>query len=184
MAFSSIRQDLKLIFGEVRTKIGDLFVDVTRTEDITIESDVTRKPAENGSIVTDLTQVKPQKLSLSVALTSDFVGETWQEKYQLLEQYWREAQPQVVTTEFKQYNNMVVESLQINRTKSNSSACFVQVNLIEIRIFQALTETVGPNVLSDIEDQTAPTTEKGLQVNQPADDDRSLLKTIIDGFGG
>ena len=145
--------------------------DASENESHSYGSTVTEHPVERGTDVTDHVIHKPARLTLRLLQTNhpiyknpnydigtDRVGQT----FEALDQLRRYATPFEVVTSLKRYDDMLIESVDIERNAKTGQALSVTVQLKQVRF-------VANATVPDPRDQRARNGKKeGLKPTTPA----------------
>jgi hypothetical protein len=139
------------------TKIGVIEVDVMIESEFNLESEVSEYPVEDGFVISDNVTQKPIKLSLVVMISPMPV--TWYENFKETAQdrvfnavdelywIWQRREPITIVTKLNVWENMVMTSCPIRRTKEDGIALkaaidFVQIIKVDTKIEQIPAEYV------------------------------------------
>ena len=124
---------LRELFGSQYNSIHTLPIDVTVRESHTLPSQVTEKPVEDGSVISDTTVLQNSRLSIS-GIFGDSTDKSWGEKWQELQEIRRLRVPFSVVTSLGTYDRMIFTSISANRDAMNTGALFFDADLVQIRI--------------------------------------------------
>jgi hypothetical protein len=138
---SDITEKIALFFKEKDQKIGELIVDAFLCESHELRAEVTEHPTESGHSFVDHVYNLPVRVQLAgiisntpmtlTGLTVFRSFENWQsgetndiaeKAFKKLEDIFAQRKPIIISTQLKDYTNMVLESLSVERD-SQSSAC-------------------------------------------------------------
>lgn len=114
----------------VPTTIGLLALDVTIEESHNLEARVTDWPIEGGSLISDHVRLEPRSLTIEGFVTdtplafdgllSGIGNSRTFSTFYLLEQMWLARVPLIVVSQLKYYDNMVIESISIPKTRESA----------------------------------------------------------------
>jgi hypothetical protein len=130
--------------------IGAVQLDASLNETHSGSVDVTQHPVEEGADITDHVRIKPETLSITGIVSNTpliFLASLREsptraeEAYEKLRDILRTREPISVITTLRQYENMVLTSMQTNRDASTGNVVNVTLNFQEIII--ASSETVA-----------------------------------------
>jgi len=124
---------LRELFGAQYNSIHTLPIDVTVRESHSLPSQVTEKPVEDGSVISDTTVLQNSRLSIS-GIFGDSEDKSWGEKWQELQEIRRLRTPFSVVTSLGTYDRMIFTSITANRDAMNTGALFFDAELVQIRI--------------------------------------------------
>lgn len=154
-----------------RAMIGDLRVDVLRSEEMTVDYVITDAPVEEGldigysrvkrpvilrmvGILTD-TQLTPGGISSRFQDGEGFSLQTWQEKQATLLQLADAGELISVVTPLKMYPQMKVQSVRLEQREGETQAVFFLIVFKELRIVSSEVSSVDesqvPKELKDKE---------------------------------
>lgn len=135
------------MFKSTPILIGEVVVDVLVSETPVYDFEVTARPVEAGLDVTDARIAKPVSLTLECIITDDIIElslasalsllggiQTWQDKKNKLFELKDSNQLIDVITPLDTYDDMVIASLQIDQTKSTSTALFFRISFKNIKL--------------------------------------------------
>jgi len=157
MAIVTGLSELKNMFVSTPVLIGDLPIDVLLDETPVFNWDITERPVEGGSDITDHRLERPVGLILECIFTNSELGisnvvsgaanvitggaigtalslDTWQDKKDALYSLMRESQRLDITTPLDTYTNMMISSVRPNQNASNADAFFFRVELKEVDV--------------------------------------------------
>lgn len=197
-------QILGIIFGQTRAEIGGIAIDASVNEDHTSELDITENAVEVGAKITDHAQIKPKVLTMQgvisdsplfgvpfianiLALVNDisaFSGVSRSiDMYNQLVNLQENRSPFTVITGLKQYTNMLLQNLVVNRTASTGKAIHFTATLKQIRIAQSIVVNLPPTkaAASKIAQPTQDQGQNGTdtpQTPQPNDSGSFVFKIL------
>jgi hypothetical protein len=134
------------------TKIGAIECDVLIEQEITLSSDVTEHPVEDGFPVHDHVIRKPLKLAMTIAISNMPV--TWYDRFgsnsqdrmgdavSKLEGIYKAGDPITVVTQEKVYDNMVMTDCRIPKNRENGKVLKVPLEFTQIRKVQVKTAEI------------------------------------------
>lgn len=147
-------EEAQFIFVPPRepTKIGVIDVDVMVESEFNLESEVSEYPVEDGFVISDNVTQKPIKLSLVVMISPMPV--TWYENFKDTAQdrvfnaidefywIWQRREPITIVTKSNVWEDMVMTSCPIRRSKEDGIALKVAVDFVQIRKVNTKTEQI------------------------------------------
>ena len=133
---------LKNVSGRNVNLLKTLPIDVTISEGHQWSQEITDKPVEGGSKVSDNIILNPVVVNMSgILLTDDSF--TMQEKIDMLEELRKLREPFTVTTSLKTYEQMFFDSsIEITRDSSTSGGVFFSCTLKHINFIESQTTEV------------------------------------------
>lgn len=195
---------LKSLFKSTPILIGEVQIDVLESETPVYDFDVTARPVEAGLDVTDARIAKPTSLTLECIITDDIlelsVGsvlslldglQTWQDKKSKLFELKDNNQLIDVITPLDTYDDMVISSIQINQTKSNSTALFFRISFKHIRLVKTAFGLVDDSFISELKkkkkktkhkkaaDKAADKASEGSKSGENAEQSNSILAGML-----
>lgn len=149
--------ELKSMFVSTPVLIGDIPIDVLTEEIPLFDYDITKRPVESGSDVTDHRTKRPIGLILECIFTNSELGisnvvsgaasvvtggavgtalslETWQDKKTALYALKDNSQRIDITTPLDTYPNMMIGSIRPQQNASTSNAFFFRIEFEEVEI--------------------------------------------------
>ena len=151
---------LREIFGERFNRISTLAIDVTVTERHGLASNVTEKPVEDGSVISDTTVLQNARISITGILADERTGKSFAEKWQALQEIRRQRQPFSVVTSLGTYENMIFTAINVDRDVSTAGALFFSADLTQVRIITGQSVNV-PAIAIANPDARAPAVDAG-----------------------
>lgn len=150
-------------------KIGDLEVDVVISKEVTLDSQVSEYPVEDGFPVADHVTRKPMTLSMEVICTPTPVS--WFESLgtnqnrlgevtSALLKIYNEAEPITVTTVDAIYKEMVMTHVPLPRRVEDGMCLRMQVDFVHVRRVKPKTEEVSEGQTSSEAEGKAGESEK------------------------
>lgn len=201
-------EELKQYFGLVPVAIGDLQIDVLRSETPVFEYEITEHPVEGGSKVADHRLRRPIGVTLDItltdtnlnassvavaALTGTFEYQSWRDKKERLYELRNNGDVFDVVTDLDTYKSMVVKVIRPNRTPAVANCFECTVELRELQIVASEVQEVDDSSIPQAvrekkEEKHDKANSKGKKfkegqkkVNQtPAEKDKSILKKLKD----
>lgn len=117
--------------------IGPVKLDVVISEKHTSSIDITGNPIETGAEVNDHAYIKPKEVTLEIASSNASAT------YEALIRFQESRVPFYLTTGLKIYKNMLVQSINATRDKTNSRILFGTIDLKEVIIVSTGSATGG-----------------------------------------
>ena len=134
------------------TKIGVIECDVLIEQEITLSSEVTEHPVEDGFPVADHVIRKPIKLAMTIAISNMPV--TWYDRFggdgpdrmsdaiSKLEEIYKAAEPITIATSEKLYEDMVMTDCRIPKNRENGKILRVPLEFTQIRKVEVKTADI------------------------------------------
>ena len=134
------------------TKIGAIECDVLIDQEITLNSEVTEHPVEDGFPVHDHVIRRPVKLAMTIAISNMPV--TWYDRLggnspdrmsdaiSKLEEIYKAGDPITIATADKLYENMVMTDCRIPKNRENGKILRVPLEFTQIRKVQVKTADI------------------------------------------
>lgn len=134
------------------TKIGVIEVDVMVESEFNLESEVSEYPVEDGFTISDNVTQKQLKLSLTVMISPMPV--TWYENFKETAQdrvfnavdelywIWQRREPITIVTKLNVWENMVMISCPIRRSKEDGIALKAAIDFVQIIKVDTKTEQI------------------------------------------
>lgn len=206
-------RELARFFGFAPIFIGDIIVDVLRSETPVYEYEITEHPVEAGLDVTDNRIKRPTGLimdcilsdtvldpaSIAAAVTAGVLAKgvpplTWQSKWQAMKELAEKNQVVAIYTPLDTYQSMMLKSLRLTQDKDTANAAFVTVEFREIRtVFSEINPLDSATQLPvNVQQQEKPentesakkTSKKNLKGSKGTSDTSSKnSSTLFDTFG-
>lgn len=146
-------RELAKFFGFAPIIVGDIIIDVLRSETPVFEYEITERPVEAGLDITDNRLKRPTGLNLDFVLTDTVLDPasitaavsagvltgglpplTASAKYAAFKELAEKNQIIDVYTPLDSYTNMMIKTLRFSQDKDTASAAFGSVELREVRI--------------------------------------------------
>lgn len=139
------------------TKIGAIECDVLIEQEITLSSEVTEHPVEDGFPVHDHVIRRPVKLAMTIAISNMPV--TWYDRFggnnpdrmsdaiSKLEEIYKAGDPITIATSEKIYENMVMTDCRIPKNRENGKILRVPLEFTQIRKVQVKTVYLSPELV-------------------------------------
>lgn len=135
----SLIDDTYALIAPRGRSIGFIVPDVTIEEVHQDETFITLHPVEIGAAITDHAFLGPARVEIRCGFSNSSAGtEGWvQEVYQRFLELRAEREPFSVSTGKRQYEHMLIRSLNVVTDERSEYALFVQVGLQEVLLAQA-----------------------------------------------
>lgn len=152
------------------TKIGAIECDVLIEQEITLSSEVTEHPVEDGFPVHDHVIRRPVKLAMTIAVSNMPV--TWYDRFggnnpdrmsdaiSKLEEIYKAGEPITISTSEKLYENMVMTDCRIPKNRENGKVLRVPLEFTQIRKVVVKTVYLSPELVDVLTKGKAGETEK------------------------
>ncbi len=163
-------------------RIGELELDAIVSERHNFSSEITEHPVESGSVIADHIYNKPISIDLDCIITNTpmtWVGLTAFDSFQRfnagenndfseiafkkIEEIFKKREPITIATSLKSYDNMVLESLSVERGGGTSSSLHFNCAAKQIRIVDQLLVKISKAK----NPRAQPKQKKGLQETKP-----------------
>lgn len=122
---------------------GRIFADVKVSESHRFQSNVTDQTLEDGSVINEHVIPQQPKVTLQIEETNNTMGARLsggfygpQQTFDKLVQLWENAVPLTITTQHKQYKNMVIANMPILHRAPYRNALQVSIDLRQLRFAQ------------------------------------------------
>lgn len=160
--------------------IGEMEFDATFMEDHVSDLEVTDNPIETGALVSDHAFMRPLRVQITAGV-SDILTPSGnpaygggsgraQTAYQLLTELQKSAEPFIVQTGLKVYENMVCESIRTAQDRDSAHILYFTASLREVLIVETESTTYPPRAAGATTQQASKPVNRGetqgRQVNQ------------------
>ena len=169
-----------------KTNIGGFFFDAFLRIDHSSKLTITKHPVQTGAAITDHAFMEPAELTMEVgmsdvsaSLVSGQFTTGWSRStsaFQVLQELQKLRIPIQVTTRFKTYQNMLIESISVPDDYKTLYGMRAQITMREILV------AVVTIVKISARPQVTNTTKRGTP--EPVAPDESLLSKAINYFTG
>jgi len=119
---------------------GRIFADVKISEAHRFMSNVTEQTMEDGSVVSEHVIPQPEQVTLQIEETNNTIGSRFsggffgpQQTFEKLVELWENAVPLTVTTQHKQYTDMVIANMPMLHRAPYRNALQISVDLRKLR---------------------------------------------------
>jgi len=152
------------------TTIGLIECDVLIEQEITLSSEVTEHPVEDGFPVHDHVIRRPVKLAMTIAVSNMPV--TWYDRLggnspdrmsdavSKLEEIYKAGDPITIATQEKVYENMVMTDCRIPKNREDGKILKVPLEFTQIRKVQVKTTTISAEYVDSLTAGLAGETEQ------------------------
>lgn len=120
--------------------IGRIFADVKISESHRFQSNVTEQTLEDGSVINEHVIPQQPQVTLQIAETNNTMGSRLfggsigpQQTFDKLVQLWEHTVPLTITTQHKQYKNMVIANMPILHRAPYRNALQISLDLRQLR---------------------------------------------------
>lgn len=160
------------------TYIDDVLVDVVENENPTFSNEITEKPVEDGSVITDHINNNPTEITLDIIITGEY-GVTSEEKYERLLEIRDNRELISVAGALQVYENMAISELSLEKNADNATGYSGSVSLKQIKFATAETieVEVAPPVIDD-EEQSDPEGESSDLSSRDSEDEEVDEETV------
>jgi hypothetical protein len=209
----AVAEQVSLLFADQRYRLGELLIDAVIKETHELRAQVSEHPTESGESFCDHVQNLPVQIQIEgiisntpmtlVGLTvlnslanylTDRTNDLAEEAFRKLQDLFAKRQPITITTTLKEYPNMVLENLSVERGGGVSESLHFKATAKQVRLVnQSLIDLPEPKV-----ERAKPKRKMGKQESKPAakqtlksvddlkdkvNDKQSSLLSAIFGFG-
>ena len=122
---------------------GRIFADVKVSESHRYQSNVTDQTLEDGSVINEHVIPQQPQVTLQIEETNNTMGARLsggfygpQQTFDKLVQLWENAVPLTITTQHKQYENMVIANMPILHRAPYRNALQISIDLRQLRFAQ------------------------------------------------
>ncbi|MDQ7745451.1 phage baseplate protein [Hydrogenophaga pseudoflava] len=151
--------------------IGEMEFDATFMEDHTSDLEVTDNPIETGALVSDHAFMRPLRVEITAGV-SDILTPSGnpaygggsgraQTAYQLLTELQKSAEPFIVQTGLKVYENMVCESIRTAQDATSAHILYFVASLREVLIVETESTTYPPRAAGATTQQASKQVNRG-----------------------
>ena len=133
----------KIINAITGGNTGRIFADVKVSESHRFQSNVTDQTLEDGSVINEHVIPQQPQVTLQIEETNNTMGARLsggfygpQQTFDKLVQLWENAVPLTITTQHKQYKNMVIANMPILHRAPYRNALQVSIDLRQLRFAQ------------------------------------------------
>lgn len=177
---------LNKLFGVEFNSISVIPVDVTISESHSRNQSITNRPIEGGGTVTDGIIILPDSVNMDCLITSELIGDSWQEKLSKIDQIRLSREPFSIVTSLGTYESMFFDGpITINRDVTTQNVLAFNATFSHIDIIETITTIVpkdasGKNAVS--RRKNAPKADAGKKQALPEtakDKKTSILKSIV-----
>lgn len=200
----ALAEEISLFFADKQHKLGALTIDAVVKESHELRAQITEHPAENGQAFCDHVSTMPITVQLEGIISntpltligvtaftslsnylSDQSNDLAEQAYKKLEDIFAKRTPISISTSLKDYDNMVLESLSIERGGGTSASLHFRATAKQVRLIDQL--TIAIDLLPEPKPERAkPKQRMGKQESKPASEEvvkktaekRSLLEAI------
>ena len=120
--------------------IGRIFADVKISEAHRFMANVTEQTMEDGSVVSEHVILQPEQVTLQIEETNNTFGSRFaggfygpQQTFDKLVELWQNAVPLRITTQHKQYQDMVIANMPMLHRAPYRNALQINVDLKKLR---------------------------------------------------
>ncbi|MCF8002124.1 MAG: hypothetical protein K9K76_09730 [Halanaerobiales bacterium] len=171
------------------TYIDDVLVDLVENESSTFSNEVTQKPIEDGTVISDHINNQPTTFSLDIIITGEYGG-TPEEKYERLLAIRDNREIISVIGALQVYENMAISEISLQKSSDNAKGYSGSITFQQVRYAKAETITVniappklnGEN-LADPEGESSEISTKDSEnenVDQETIDNKSLANKLLE----
>lgn len=189
----AIAGQVSLLFADQRYRIGELLIDAVIKETHELRAQVSEHPTESGESFCDHVQNLPVQIQIDgiisntpmtlVGLTAissltnyltDRSNDLAEQAFRKIEEIFSKREPITIATTLKEYPNMVLESLSVERGGGTSESLHFKTTAKQVRrVHQSLIDLPEPKV-----ERAKPKRKMGKQESKPAG--KQALKSVDD----
>lgn len=197
---SLVGEKISLFFKDKYYQLGELSVDAVLKESHELRAKIGEHPSESGQSFCDHVALLPTTLQLEGVISNTpmtFLGlsavrsfdnfihkrsnDFADQAFKKLEEMFARREPITITTSLKDYENMVLESLSVERNAHISSSLHFKATAKQIRLINQMVISLPKK------EQAKPKERLGKQVSKPASDEiKEALKknSLLDALTG
>lgn len=172
------------------TSTGRIFADVKISESHRYMSTVTDQTLEDGSSIHEHVIPQQPQVTLQIAETNNTIGSRFsrgffgpQQTFNKLVELWENSVPLTVTTQHKQYSNMVIANMPILHTAPYRNALQISIDLRQLEFTKL--ETISYSGKTEgITKAASSNISAGLQKTQQFSSTAELMTRSLFGGGG
>jgi len=170
---------LNQLFGKKFNSISIVPVDITLSEVHRRSNSLTRRAVEGGATITDNVIILPDTVTMNCIIKDSLLGETWQEKFDKINQIRIAREPFDIVTSLGSYDSMFFDgSIVINRDVTTNTVLAFSATFSKIFIIETFSEAV-PKEASKKEVVTAPAEDLGKKQPQENTEAASTKKQSV-----
>ena len=161
---------LRKLFGSDYNQISVIPIDVTQVETHTFNHTITRKPVQDGGVISDNILIEPDSVTIqgiftdqtAFGATSEMINSiidgvdrrtnmpAWEDKLAKLHEIRKMREPFTLVTSLGTYKNMFFDGpITVNRDLTTSDALFFTATLTGINIISSRTTQVPASAMTD-----------------------------------
>lgn len=201
---NALVEKISLFFGDKsKHRLGAIELDAVIKESHELKAQVTEHPAESGESFCDHVAGLPTTIQLEGIISNTpmtFIGITAfrslanilseqsndlaQQAFTKLEEIFAKREPIIIATSLKDYDNMVLESLSVERGEGSSQSLHFRASAKQIRIAQQATIEISVRPEPKTE-RAKPKEHLGKQETKPASEEikKSSFFSSLTGWG-
>ena len=175
------------------TYIDDVLVDAAENESPTFSNEISSKPLEDGTVVTDHINNEPDTFTLDIVITGEN-GKSAQEKYERLLEIRNNREIITVVGALQVYENMAISEMSLEKNSENAKGYNGSISFQQVKFAkpQTIDIEVAPPVIND-EEQSSPEEEsedsdkrdsKSEEVDEETINNKSFLEKILESLEG
>lgn len=174
---------LQKLFGSDYALMSTIPIDLTIEERVSHPMTITNKPAEDGTVFSDNIIEQPTIINFDGIATSDFLGDSWQDKKAKLDELRRLKEPFAFVGMLGTYENMFFSSIEYTANSRFNSVLKFTATLQQVPIIRSSTVSV-PAAATKNPEQLAPAKNNGkVQPKQAKTQSGQSLLSSITGIG-
>ncbi|AUR89459.1 hypothetical protein NVP1123O_30 [Vibrio phage 1.123.O._10N.286.48.F3] len=174
---------LQKLFGSEYAKFSTIPIDLTIEERVSHSMTITNKPAEDGTVFSDNIIEQPTVISFDGICTSDFLGDTWQDKKAKLDELRRIREPFTFVGILGTYESVFFSNIEYTANSRYANSLKFTATLQQIPIIKASTVTVPADASKNPEQQAPPKNKGKVQPKQAPEQSSQSILSSITGIG-
>lgn len=178
----TLREVISIVYGSSKTAIGELMVDAFISESHSFSAEISEHPVESGQSIVDHVRNLPITLTIDgiisntpmsmIGLTAFDSANRFLNKesndfsaraFEKIEKLFQDRKPLTICTSIKDYRNMVLESLSVERGAGSNESLHFKCTAKQICIVEQSLIKIPQSTTT----RTQPKQRKGLQEAKP-----------------
>lgn len=180
-----LTEEISLFFSDKEYRIGELTIDAVIKENHELRAQISEHPTEKGNSFCDHVSRLPVTLQIegiisntpltfigmtAIESISNFINDRSNDLAELafvkLEEIFAKRTPITIATSLKDYDNMMLESLSVERGGENSASLHFRVTAKQIRLVEQMTIAIDLPPEAKL-DRAKPKRQLGKQESKP-----------------
>lgn len=184
-----------------KSRIGDLVLDATLSEDIDLSSTVTKNPIENGTAVADHIYLNPISVKMTGCITDSsfdilgsnlntFIGGITSSirgikqrslkqstAYEILKDIWQKKSVVSIVNYLDSFDNMVIENLRFPTNQQTGDRLYFEIDLVQLTTADVETVNISGNA-KPVQDMVSSKVNYGTQrLRTPTPEEGTKIKS-------